>query len=41
MATNIWRMTEKEMLMNLIEMDEWAMPEDTEETYDDLWDEEY
>ena len=41
MGTNILKMTENEMLMNLIEMDEWEMPEITDETKDNLCDEEY
>ena len=36
MGMSYGKMSESEMLMNLVDMDEWVMPEMDLETYDDL-----
>lgn len=37
MGMSYGKMSESELLMNLLEMDEWEMPEMDFETYDDHW----
>ena len=40
MGMSYGKMSENELLMNLLEMDEWAMPEITEDYDFDTWQDE-